>query len=91
MNINLKQGGWQHRWGKAKEKKSLSVSGLHFSHYKVGAKSHLISQLHALKTSVAVRRGVFLARWAKGLSVMLEKMLGCTLLTKLRAILLMEA
>ena len=34
---------------------------------------------------------MFLARWEKGLSVMLEKMLGCTFLTKLRAILLMEA
>ena len=31
---------------------SLSVSGLHFSHYKAGAKSDLISHLHALKTSV---------------------------------------
>ena len=88
VNINLKRGGWQHRWGKAKEKTSSSVSVLHFSHYKAGAKSDLISHLHALKTSVALRRGVFLARWAKGLSVMLEKMLGFTFLTKLRAILL---
>ena len=52
---------------------------------------YLISLLHALKTSVALRKGMFLSRWAKGLSVMLEKMLGCTLLTKLRAILLMKA
>ena len=91
VNINLKRGGWQHRWGKAKEKTSSSVSGLHFSHYKAGAKSDLISHLHALKTSVALRREVFLARWAKGLSVMLENILVCTLLTKLRTILLMEA
>ena len=89
VNINMKRGGWQHRWGKAKEKTSSSVSGLHFSHYKSGAKSDLISHLHALKTSVALRRGVFLARWEKGLLVMLEKILGCTFLTKLRAILLM--
>ena len=82
VNINLKRGGWQHRWGKAKEKTSSSVSGLHFSHYKAGVKSDLISHLHDLKTSVTLRRGVFLARWAKGLLVMLEKMLGCTFLTK---------
>ena len=31
-----------------------------------------------------------LKRWSRGLSVMLEKMLGVTLVTKLRAILLME-
>ncbi len=30
-------------------------------------------------------------RWARGLSVMLEKMFGCVLITKLRSILLMEA
>ena len=40
--------------------------------------------------SVALRRGVFLGRWEKGLSVMLENILGCTFLTKLRAILLIE-
>ena len=67
------------------------MSGLHFSHYKAGARSGLISHLHALKTSVALRRGVFLARWAKGLLVMFEKMMVCTFLIKLRAILLMEA
>ena len=67
------------------------MSGLHFSHYKAGAKSDLISHLHTLKTSVALRRGVFLVIWAKWLSVMLENMMGCTLLTKLRAILLLEA
>ena len=91
VNINLKRGGWQHRWSKAKEKKLSSVSGLHFSHYKAGAKSDLISHLHALKTSVLLRRGVFLARCSKGLSVMLENIMGCTLLTKLSSILLMEA
>ena len=67
------------------------MSGLHFSHYKAGAKSDLISHHHALKTSVTLRGGVFLARWEKELSVMLEKMLVCTLLTNLRAILLIEA
>ena len=91
VNINLKQGEWQHRWGKAKNKTLSSVSGLHFSHYTAGAKSDLISHFHALKKSVSLRRGVFLSRWAKGLSVILEKMLGCNFLTKLRSILLMEA
>ena len=77
--------------GQGEKKVLSSVSGLNFSHYKAGAKSDLISHLHALKTSVALRRGVFLARWEKGLSVMLEKMMECNLLTKLRATLLMEA
>jgi hypothetical protein len=34
---------------------------------------------------------VFLNRWARGLSVMLKKIFGCALVTKLRLILLMEA
>ena len=76
---------------KAKEKTSSSVSNLYFGHYKAGAKSEVISHLHALKTSVALMRGVSLGQWSYGLSVMLEKELGCTLLGKLRAILLMEA
>ena len=67
------------------------VSNLHFGHYKAGAKSEAISHLHALKTSIALRRGISLSRWSYGLSVMLEKEVGCTLLGKLRAILLMEA
>jgi hypothetical protein len=38
-----------------------------------------------------MKRGIVLDRWARGLSVMLEKMFGCALITKLRSILLMEA
>jgi hypothetical protein len=82
---------WQYRWRSAKEKTSSSESGLHFGHYKAGAKSESISTFHALKATLALRRGIALARWSRGLSVMLEKMFGCTLVTKLRAILLMEA
>jgi hypothetical protein len=36
-------------------------------------------------------QSVVLDRWAQGLSVMLQKLFGCSLITKLRAILLMEA
>ena len=57
VNINLKQGGWQHRWSKAKEKTSSSVSGLHFSHYKAGAKSDLISHLPSLARQTFSERG----------------------------------
>ena len=38
-----------------------------------------------------MKRGFALDRWSRVLSVMLEKMFGCTLISKLRAILLMEA
>ena len=82
---------WSSRWSKAKEKTSSSESGLHFGHYKAACQSSILSHIHALKTSLSLRRDVALDRWSRGLSVMLEKMYGCTLISKLRAILLMEA
>ena len=53
--------------------------------------SDIISDFHALKTSLALVHGISLKRWSKGLCVMLEKVMGCRLISKLRAILLMEA
>jgi hypothetical protein len=38
-----------------------------------------------------MKRGIVLEQWASGLSVMLEKIFGCTLITKLRSIPLIEA
>jgi hypothetical protein len=41
--------------------------------------------------TVVIAHAIQLERWSRGLSVMLEKTIGVTLVTKLRAILLMEA
>ena len=67
------------------------MSGLHFGYYKARDQSQIISHFHALKTSLLLRRGIALDRWSHGLSAMLEKMFGCSLVTKLRFILMMEA
>jgi hypothetical protein len=82
---------WQQKWKKKKEETSSSVSTLHFGHYISGAHSDEISDFHALKTSLSIVHGISLERWSKGLCVMLEKVIGVRLITKLRAILLMEA
>eukprot|EP00956_Cyclotella_meneghiniana_P029293 scaffold70426_cov59-Cyclotella_meneghiniana.AAC.4 len=82
---------WQKKWKKKKEETSSSVSQLHFGHYISGADSDVISDFHALKTSLALVHGIALGRWSQGLCVMLEKVLGNKLINKLRAILLMEA
>ncbi len=50
-----------------------------------------MSYLQALQASLVVKRGFILERWSNGLSVMLEKIFGCLLITKLQSILLMEA
>ena len=82
---------WIEYWKVQKEDTSSSESGLHFGHYKCGAKSDIISHYHAAKVSIILAWGIALTRWSRGLTVMLEKVLGCNLVTKLRAILLMEA
>jgi hypothetical protein len=50
----------------------------------------MISHFHAAWVSVTLAHAIQLERWSRGLSVMVEKMLGVTLVNKLRAILLME-
>ena len=90
-NTNLKRHGWQKRWLEAKEKTLSSISGLHFSHNQAGAGSALISHVHAFKTSMALRKGIYLERLSQCLLIMLDKKPWCTLLEKLWAILLMEA
>ncbi len=91
VNGLISRERWQQRWKKVKEETSSSRSGLHFGHYIAGTDCDYISQFHALRVSLALKRGIALERWSKGLSVMLEKMFGVRLVSKLRAILLMEA
>jgi hypothetical protein len=87
----ISQECWNQGWKKVKEDTSLSPSGLHFGHYIAGADCNYISQFHALRVSLALKKGIALERWANGFSVMLEKIFGVRLVSQLRAIYLMEA
>jgi hypothetical protein len=82
---------WKLYWGAVNKETSSSESGLHFGHYIVGCKSDIIAQYHAARVTVILAHAIQLERWSRGLLVMLEKTLGVTLVTKLRAIILMEA
>ena len=82
---------WSAKWRRAKEKTSSSHSGFHFSHYIAGASSPLISHHHSWKASICSMYGFSLERWKQGLTCILEKIPGNCLVTKLRAIILMEA
>lgn len=82
---------FQRYWRRAKERTSSSVSGLHFGHYKAAASSAYLSELHSFFTEIVFRTGYPLKRWQQGLQVILEKKPGVILVSKLRAILLMEA
>lgn len=83
----IKLEEWSRHWKKSKEDTSLSESGCH---YCAGATSPMISHFHALKATLTFHRGIVLERWSRGLSVMIEKTFGCSMVSKLRSILLME-
>ena len=82
---------WDNYWSRAREETSSSWSRRHFGCYKAAKHSKYISHFQALLASLTMHHGIVLDRWACGLSVMLQKILGCSLVTKLRSILLMEA
>jgi hypothetical protein len=81
---------WKRYWAIVNEETLSSESGLHFGHYIVGCKSDIVAHYHAARVSVVLAHAIQLERWSRRLSVMLEKMLGVMLVSKLRAILLME-
>ena len=81
---------WRQYWAIANEETSLSESGPHFGYYIVGNMSNVIAHYHAARVTVVLAHAMQLKRWSRGMSFMLEKMLGVTLVTKLWSILLME-
>ena len=80
---------WRDHWRTLREETSSSLSGCHFGHYKAGMSSDYITHFQALFATLVMHHGLVMERWACGLSVMLEKIFGCSLVSKLRAILLM--
>ena len=91
VDIVITREDFQFFWKRSREKTASSYSGLHFGHYKAAAHSNLLSDIHSSKLSLISQTGEAPERWARGLSVMLEKIAGIALVTKLRGILLMEA
>jgi hypothetical protein len=81
---------WKQYWKVVNEETSSSESWIHLGHNIVGSKSDIISHCHAACVSVTLAHAILLERWSCGLTVMLEKTLGVTFVTKLWAILLME-
>ena len=60
-------------------------------HYKAASFDYALSALHAAKLSECAKRGLPLARWSYGVTVLLEKIMGNTFVHRLRAICLFEA
>jgi hypothetical protein len=89
--ITITPEQWKRYWAIVNEETLSSESGLHFGHYIVVCNSDIVAHYHATWVSVVLAHAIQLERWSLGLSVMLEKTLGVTLVSKQQAILLMEA
>ena len=91
VDIVVTRDDFQYYWRRKREKTSSSYSRVHMGHYVSCSYSKFLSEVHALKLSLITKTGSTPDRWAQGLNVILEKTAGIALITKMRAILLMEA
>ena len=82
---------WRDHWRSSRDETSSSFSGCHFGYYMASMSSDYITHFQALFATLVMHHGLVTERWARGLSVILKKILGCSLVSKLRAILLLEA
>ncbi len=82
---------YQEYWQGSDEAISSSYSKRHRGHYKAASFNWDLSALQAAKLSACARKGIPLARWGVGLTILLEKTRGNNLINKIRAICLLEA
>ena len=82
---------FQHCWRRVKERIVSSFSGRIFGHYATADCFDLLSEVHTWHLAHNTKSDAAPKRWSKGLLVMLKKIAGDAVVTKLRAILLMEA
>ncbi len=82
---------FQHYWIKVDEQTSSSFSGVTFLHYKEVASHSMLLAMHMAYLSACTQKGIPLARWGIGLTVLLEKIFGNNFVHKLRVICLLEA
>lgn len=90
VDIVITKDDFKYFWKRAKERTASSITKVHFGHYTSAAHSDFLLEVHVLKLFLIAQTGNASERWARGLSVMLKKVAGVALVTKLRAILLME-
>ena len=91
LDIAVIVDDFNHYWRRAKERTTSSYSKLHFGHYKLAVYPDYLLEVHALKFSLISKTGSASERWARGLLVMLEKIVSVAVVTKFWSILLIEA
>ena len=91
VNHQISTQEWNGHWIGNKEQTSSSKSGLHYGQHKVQCQSATLSEVKCKLATLAVRNATLLDRWRNGVSITLVKLAGDVHLSKLRAILLLEA
>ena len=66
-------GQFRNLYHRMDERTSSSPSGQHLGHYKVAAKSELLSNLHSIVMPIPYMVGISPQRWRQIIDVMLEK------------------
>ncbi len=82
---------YQEYWQRSDEAISSLYSRGYRGHYKAANYSRDLSALQAAKLSACTKKGIPLARWGVGLTVLLEKTCGNNLINKMRTICLLKA
>jgi hypothetical protein len=87
----IQNSDFQQFWLHAREKTESSKSLLHFGHYMAGATDDVITDMHVTSLNTTRECETAPTRWSSSITVLLEKVFGVRLITKLRAICLLEA
>jgi hypothetical protein len=77
--IIKKPEDFKHFWKKVNEFTSLSMSSVHYGHYKAAIRDVLGTKVLAMQLTVIARSGIPPESWSVGLQVMLEKIAGVCL------------
>ena len=91
QHLYVTKKDYQTYWPRLKENTSSSFSGFHLGHHMSAAKSDEMSELLADQMNLIISSGVCPTRWGVALQVLLEKIAGVSLVSKLRSIQLYEA
>jgi hypothetical protein len=82
---------FQDYWQCVDERTSSLFSGATFLHYKAASYHTMLLAMHAAYLTACAQKGIPLACWRIGLTVLLKKVVGNNFVHKLRAICLLEA
>jgi hypothetical protein len=91
MSLDLPIQSYQQGWGKARENTASGPSGLHFGHFKAGARDPGIAEFERQMSHIPYITGHSPNRWRKVIDYLLEKKQGNFYVNKLRIILFFEA